>query len=100
MSVTCCCSSSVFTLSALLAFEMTLTAWSLMIGEAPFGVFNVSMLLTEMFGRSFIPLPVWVCNNGSLRGCSPPPSFNSTLSLTDPANSGKVIPVAFGEEGK
>lgn len=96
MSVTCCCSSSVFTLSALLAFEMTLTAWSLMIGEAPFGVFYVSMLLTECF----ILLPVWVCNNGSLRGCSPPPSFNSTLSLTDPANSGKVIPVAFGEEGK
>lgn len=30
----------------------------------------------------------------------PPPSFNSTLVLTDPANSGKVIPVAFGEEGK
>lgn len=31
---------------------------------------------------------------------SPPPSFNSTPALTDPANSGKVIPLAFGEEGK
>lgn len=69
-----------------------------MVGEAPFGVerFHAAVLLfCCLFAVGIMDL-CWLL---STRG-SAPPSFNSTQALTDPANSGKVIPAASGEEGK